>query len=351
VAHHDQDRNANAIGELFSLPASRVLDVPGAAEQPGYARALILAAWHSFYSGDYSTAEKLCQQALQAEQRLGSTFHGPRIKSDVHAFQAEASLSAGDYEDAVSTYTQAAELAGADGYPGLAAMELSYAVSTALLGGGDIKQATAMAEQSVALARQSGMPGAITLSLNALALTSVERDPARARVLLREVIERSSNPGAEIPNGYLTGCVVAGRLRDWDLTLALAAKTMYLYRWSLYPLQAATCLAECARAFADDEPEIAGALQGAAYAAFRRASPTAESARRSKDAPVNPNANFVLTALRETGDLVAAALGNERLRELRVHGAAMSMDEAIAYALAQVDPKLLTGRVTVGEKR
>jgi tetratricopeptide (TPR) repeat protein len=324
-----------------------VLDLPEAAAQPGYPRVLMVAAWQAFYSGDYGTAEELRQQALQAEQRLLTPRHGPRIESDVCAIQAEASLSAGAYADAVQAYTRAAELANADGYPGLAAMNLAYGVTSALLVGGGIEQAIAIAEESVALARQSGMPGAIVLSLNALALTLVERDPARARALLHEVIKRSSTPGSEITAGYLTGCLVAGRLRDRGLTLALAARTMYLYRWSMYPLQAATCLAECARVFADERPEIAGVLEGAAYAAFRRASPAANSVQRSDTAPADPNANFLLAALRETGDLVAAALGDERRRELRAAGAAMGMDEAISYALANIDPKLVTRPVTL----
>ena len=185
------------------------------------------------------------------------------------------------------------------------------------------------------------------LSLNALALTLVEHDPERARALLQESIQRGSTPGEEVSQGFLTACLAAGRLRDWDLTLALTARTMYLYRWSITPLQAATCLAECARALADARPEIAGVLQGAAYAAFRRAAPASNSIRRSDTAPVDPNANFLLNALRETGDLVGAALGDVRRRELRATGAAMSMDEAISYALANIDPKLLTGPVTL----
>jgi hypothetical protein len=88
-------------------------------------------------------------------------------------------------------------------------------------------------------------------------------------------------------------------------------------------------------------------LQGAAYAAFRRASPAPNGTSRPAAGPVGPNANFVLTALRETGDLVAAALGDQRRRELRTEGAAMSMDAAISYALANIDPKLLTGPVTL----
>ena len=41
-----------------------------------------------------------------------------------------------------------------------------------------------------------------------------------------------------------------------------------------------------------------------------------------------------------------AALGDDRRRELRTEGAAMSTDEAISYALANIDPKLLNGPIT-----
>lgn len=60
---------------------------------------------------------------------------------------------------------------------------------------------------------------------------------------------------------------------------------------------------------------------------------------------VGPNDNFVLTALHQVGDIVAAALGDQRARELRSTGKTMSMDEAITYALANIDPKLQTGPI------
>ncbi len=75
----------------------------------------------------------------------------------------------------------------------------------------------------------------------------------------------------------------------------------------------------------------------------QRPQPAAESDQAR--AQVGPNANFVLTALRETGDLVAAALGEERDASSAAEGAAMSMDEAMSYALANIDPKLLTGPI------
>ena len=54
-------------------------------------------------------------------------------------------------------------------------------------------------------------------------------------------------------------------------------------------------------------------LQGAAYAAFRHASASPKGTRRPDTTPIGPDANFILAALRETGDLVAAALGDRRL--------------------------------------
>ncbi len=341
AADHPYRSSMNPLGELFPFPASRVLELAGAAQEPGYPRVLMAAAYDALYGG-YESTDELCQQALEAERHLRTSPDGPGIEMEVCSLHAQSSLAAGTYADAVRAYTRAAELAGAEGYPGLAALYLAYGVNSALLGGGNIREATAKAEKSVALARQSGNPSAIVVSLNALALTLVEHDPVRARALLRESIRRGSTPGEEVPQGLLTACLAAGRLRDWDLTLALAARTMYLYRWSITPLQAATCLAECARAIVEDRAEVAGVLNGAAYAAFRSA---ANGTGRSDAVPVDSSINFLLAAQRETGELVAAALSEERRRELRAEGAAMSMDEAVSYALANIDPKLVTGPV------
>jgi hypothetical protein len=144
-----------------------------------------------------------------------------------------------------------------------------------------------------------------------------------------------------------TAGLVAGRLQDWDLTLALNARTMNLFRWNTAPLQTATNLTWIARALADDHPEEAGVLRGAAYAAFRRASPADDSTRPSSSGAVGPNTNFLLAALRATGEMVSAVLGDEARRALRDKGAAMTMDEAVSYALANVDPKLLTGPIAI----
>jgi predicted ATPase/class 3 adenylate cyclase len=350
VAHHPhQERSESPTGELFSLPASPVLGLPGATSQPGYPLVLLVAAYDAQSTGDWDVVHQLCRQALEAERNFTTSRHGGRIEMDTCNLQAQAALCAGAYEDANWSYRRAAELAVADGFPGLAAIFLSYTVDCGLLGGATDEEVMPTAEESVALARQSGMPGAIALSLASLALTLVERDPARARALLRECVELSSTPGEEISTGLLLACLVAGRLQEWGLTLALTGRTLALWRWSISLMQFGPCLALCARSFAEVRPEVACVLRAAAYSAFRRISPSPGSTQEPQGTPVDSRTNHFLAALRETGDLVATSLSDARRRELRAEGAAMSTSEAITFVVANIDPKLLRGPIPVAQ--
>lgn len=340
---HRQSHAVAPTGEELLVPVARVLNMAGATNEPGYPRLLVVAAQQALSRGDSRRSEELCRLAMDAEHLMAAPGKGPRIELDVCALRAQAALSAGDYAGAVDGYQRAADLAFTDGYPGLAAICLSYGVSTSLLGGGDVDEAIAEAQKAVAAAKQSGMATAIVWSLNSLAISVVDRDRALAHALLRESIERISALDEGMSSGLLTACMVSCRLRDWDLTIALTGRLLFWDRWFMAPLQVATCLAECGRALAEDRPEVAGVLQGAAYATFRRASPVGEGGARSKAVSRSAKANFVLADLRDVGNLVGAAVGDERARQLVAEGASMSMDQAIAYALANIDPKLLTG--------
>ena len=311
VANHPHHHGYGGMGEVFEIPASAVIDLNDASAEPGYPRVLIAAAWHAYLRGDYSRSDELRRQALEADTRLPNPERRPRVELEACNLTAMASLAAGDYAGALSAYRRGAELATAGGYAGLAAINLAISVNTALLGGGDTKEATALAEEALNRARESRMHAAIDISLNSLALTIADVDPRRARTLLEESIDRSASPWEASPSGILTACLVAGRLEDWDLTLALAARSMHLERWIMAPLQVAPCLTMCARALAESRPEIAGVLCGAAYTTFRRGASESGSTGRQPAAPVGPNANFVLTALHETGDIVTSALGED----------------------------------------
>ena len=336
-----QSRAEGPTGELLVVDVAPVLGMPGASAQPGYPSAQVVAAYKAQSIGDWQRVDELCQQALEAGERLGA-FHGPRIEMETCSLQAQNSLAAGAYADAVSAYARAAELANGDGYPGLAAIFLAYKVSCALLGGTAAEEMEPTVEESVTLARRSGMPGAMVISLNSLAMTLAERDPNRAKAVLRESIELASSPGQEVATGFLTASLVATRLGDWNVALALAARTMVLWRWVRTVMAAAPSLGVCARALAEDRPEVAGVLRGAAYAAYRRGSTGQSSPDKERG---NPSVNYLLQALREAGDIITAALGEERRQRLRTEGAALTMDEAVSYALANIDAELLTGPI------
>ena len=340
---HRHRANANRIGQMWSVPASEVLEMPGAAEHPEYPRVLMVAAYEALDGGDPRRADMYCRQALDSVQ--SAVLDGPPLEIDAYTLRAEASLAGGAFTAAVEAYSQAAELADAEDYPGIAAIFLAYSVSSALLGGMDRDEATSRAERAMVLARRSDMPGATVIALNALALALVDTDPERARALLEESAQRCSTPSQEIAPGFITASLVAGRLRDWPLTLSLAGRAMYMYRGIMNPMHSAPCLAECARALAEDRPDVAAVLHAAAYSAFRNASFFVESAKRSVPSTGSASGNFVLQALREAREIVAAALGDEPAHELRRIGAAMGLDEAVSYALANIDPKLLTGPI------
>jgi predicted ATPase len=348
VANHPlQSRAEGPTGELIPIDASPVVTMPGALEQPGYPMVLVVAAYKAQSIGDWLGVDELCRQALEADRRMAASRHGPRIEMEVCSLQAQGLLASGAYTDAVAAYTRAAELATADGYPGLAAIFLAYRVNCSLLGGIAVEESASTAERAVTLARQSGMPGAMAVSLNALAMALVEPDPGRAAAVLRESVALASTPGQEVASGVLTASLAAARLGDWDFALELVARTMVLWRWSMSVMAAGPCLGLCARALAEQRPEVAAVLRGASYAAYRNGSPRQASSPGAGTG--DSTVNFVLTALREAGDLVTAALGEERRQRFRAEGAAMSMDEAVTYALANIDPKLLTGRATIAQ--
>ena len=293
VANHPNRHGQGSapVGTIFTKPVYRVLELRDASEAPGYSRVLMVAAYLAFYSdGNYAMAMKLCEKAIQAERDQQTPVQGPRIEMDGWSLRAMSSLSAGDYAGAVEAYTRAAEVARIDGYSGVAATYLAYSVNARLLGGIGVRETLAQAEDALQLARRSGMPGSIVQSLNALALTLAESDPVRARGALRESIERIDWYAEGDSGNFVTAAMAAARLRDWPLTLNLTARGMHSWRWDMSPLWAAICLAGCARALAEEQPEVAGILRGAAYATFRLASPDGADAGLgdSRESPPTP---------------------------------------------------------------
>jgi predicted ATPase/class 3 adenylate cyclase len=333
---HRHNQATTPMGESLVVPAGRVVKLANAAAEVGYPRALAVAAFEAGVCDDYERAEEFCSLAMNSVQQRSPQRRDPRVEIDVNAARSQIFLARGAFAEATSAYWRAAEVAETHGKAGLSAIYRAYGVSAALVGNVGDQEAASHARTAVALARQSGMPGAIVLSLISMSMTLVGDDPARARALLLESIERAQTPDGEITQSHITACLVAALLRDWRLTLQLVARSMSVWRWNMVAaLQAAPFMALCARAIAQDQPEMSALLQGAARTGFRSNSALNTSRGLSSGAD-----HFFVGVMREATEIVDAALGAVRRRELQNQGGAMTTDEAVSYTLANLDPAL-----------
>jgi len=95
-----QSRAESPTGELLVVDVTPVLAMSGASEQSGYPSALVVAAYRAQSIGDWQRVDELCHQALEAEERLGSS-RGQRIEMETCNLQAQNFLARGAYADAV----------------------------------------------------------------------------------------------------------------------------------------------------------------------------------------------------------------------------------------------------------
>ena len=83
---------------------------------------------------------------------------GPRIEMDIWILRLPLCYGLAHTRKARVCYAQAAEIADSEGYPGIAAMLLSYSVNTDLLGGSKANEVVAKAEEAVSLHGRLGCP-------------------------------------------------------------------------------------------------------------------------------------------------------------------------------------------------
>ena len=260
--------------------------------------------------GDWQRVDELCQQALEAEERLGA-FHGPRIEMETCSLQAQNSLAAGAYADAVSAYARAAELANGDGYSGLAAIFLAYKVSCALLGGAAAREMEPTVEESALGAtlrdargdcHQPQLPG-----------DDARRRRSRSGQSPSRREHRTRHPGRGKSVGSPHRLPGRRAARGLGPDVALVARSMDLERWVTAPMDAAPCLALCARALAEDRPEVGRCLAwcGLRHLQTRRRRSRQQATIRRRHLSARTPTSFWRRCAR-AGDIVTAALGDER---------------------------------------
>jgi predicted ATPase/class 3 adenylate cyclase len=290
------------------LAGEAALELPSAAEHPGYPLALAVSAVFASNRADVTAAEELCRRAAEASARQATPDW--RVEETICAARQNIALAAGAFADAARFAEQAAGLARVGGDLADACVELTFATSDHVLID-DAPAAVPLAREALALARQTGAPALIATSLLALGAAVVATDPEQARACLRESRELSTALGHQSAVDLLWATGIAFLLGDQAATLELGRQAIRGLQWA-GRIRMTLVLYMIAGALLATQPEAAAIIQGAA------------------EAYVAESPKFALLS-----STVTASLGEERARELRARGADMDWDEALAYTLTQ----------------
>jgi hypothetical protein len=291
------------------LAGSAALELPGAADHPGYPLAAAVSAVFASMRSDGMSAEELCRRAAAANARQDSPDW--RVEETICAVRENIAMTTGAFLDAARFAEQAAGFARAGGDLADASIQLTVVAGGHLLVG-DASGAVPLAREALALARQVGAPALVAAGLLAVGATVAGADPEQARARLRESRELSTALGYQSALDHVWATAIAFLAGDQTTTLELGRGAIRALQWGGDRLRMGIVLHLIAGALAPTRPDAAAIIQGAAEAYV-----------------FQPPMFAVLSST------VTAALGDERARELRARGADMDWDQALAYTLTQ----------------
>jgi hypothetical protein len=301
-------------GALLVLPGETALELPGAAEHPGYTLALAVSALFASNRGDVTGAEELCRQAAEANARRDTPDW--RVEETICVARSTIAITTGALADAARLAEQAAGIARAGGDLADACAELTFAAASHLLAG-DTPAAAPLANEALTLARQIGAPALIATGLLAVGVAVAATDPGQARACLRESRELSTGLGYQSALDLVWAATIAFLVGDHTATLELGRRAIRALEWG-GRFRMSVVLYVIAGTLAATRPEAAAIVQGAAETYVFVAPKYAQL--------ISPH--------------LAEALGEERARELRARGADMDWDQAVAYTLTQTTQAL-----------
>jgi predicted ATPase len=297
------------------LPSEAALELPGASEHPGYPLAVAVSALFASIRADVIGAEELCRRAPEANTRYDTPDW--RVDETICAARTNIATTRSAFADAARFAEQAAGIARAGGDLADTSVQLTIAVACHVLAG-DAPRGVPLARDALALARQIGAPALVATALLEVGAAVVQTDPGQARACLRESRELSTALGYQSARDLVWATGIASFLNDPIATLELGCSAIRALQRGGDRLRMGITLHMLAGTLATARPDAAAIILGAAEAHV------IESAR---------TAQLVTSA-------AAAALGDNRARELRAHGAGMDWDQAVAYTLTQATQAL-----------
>ena len=289
--------------------AERLLETATAADVPRLPR-LYAAVGYACFLGRAATAAGHAHRATELEQQPGYDPCQPGLATYIEAL---ATVYAGDLDG----YLALAKAAAAA--PGTARAFALPAYVDGLQASGRVDEALALVDGAVAAAREVGNPFWIAYALWTAGLALSNTDPGRALSAWDEGVDVVREHRVEFFAGFLARD--AARLHathgDPDTALALFASAINAFNQAGNLAQLVITLASVPAAL-----ERLGAPVAAA---------TLHAAALQQPASIHH-----VPELAELGERLAAQLG-DGMAEPGAAGAAMDLDDAVAYARAQLD--------------
>ena len=297
------------------LAGEAALNLPGAAEHPGYLLSLAVSAVFASMRGDVIGAEELCRRAADANARRDPPDW--RVEETICAARTNIATTRGAFADAARLAEQAAGIARAGGDLADATVQLCIAVADHLLVG-DAPTAVPLAREALVLARQIRAPALIAAALLAVGVAVADTDPGQARVCLRESRELSTALGYQSPRGLVWATGIAFLVGDRAAALEFGRRAIRDLQRGGDRMRMGIILHLIAGTLVSTRPDAAAIIQGAAEPYVIQPQRTAQLINST----------------------TTEALGEERARELSARGADMDWDQAIAYTLTQTTQAL-----------
>jgi hypothetical protein len=308
-----------AVAAAVNWAAEAVLGLPGTAEHPRYAAALVAAAVGAWARGDLELALQRCDDADAAAQA-----HHFDPSFVVSVTRANIALGQGRADAAVEHARQAVAMARAPGSPaGLMEALGASALAHSLVG--DREGALADAEEILSLRHQLPITRAVQRALCMAALALSDSEPERALVLARQVVALLG-PG-DTDMAYPVAGEVATRNGERLEALVYWDKAVDSVYWRGFRPGLGAVLGRVGTLVAEDDPEAAAVLFGSADAML----PGYAHSRA-----------YVEDRERATATL-EASIGKPRLADLHSQGETMTEFDATRYAHAAISGALREG--------
>jgi predicted ATPase len=297
------------------LDGEAALQLPGAAERPGYPLALAVSALFASNRAHVRDAEELCRRAIEA----GAHVQSPdwRVEEVICATRQNIAITVGAYADAARLAEEAAGIARAAGDLADTSVQLTMAVACHVLAG-TAPDGVPLAKEALALARRIGAPALIASALLEVGAAVVQTDPEQGRACLRESRELTATLGYESALDLVWATGIASFVPDRTTTLELGRSAILGLQRSGDRLRMGITLHMVAGALAATRPEAAAIILGVAEAHVIKSPETAQQIMST----------------------VAASVGEERARELHARGPDTDWDQAVAYTISEVTQAL-----------